>query len=101
MSQSKKTVASSQYHVKSPWDPPTQDLTNDFEKSLNAMNAVVSAPWEETSMDARNNEDRIRQAEGYKFHSMFEVPPPTPAELAKVENYKYIPPYRTSFNQGN
>lgn len=98
----KQPSAKPQYSTARPWEAPQGDITNEFEKSLQAMDkAEIHPPWEEGSTELHNEEEARRKAEGYRYESMFEVPPPTAKQVEQLKNYEYVPPYRTSFNVVN
>ena len=119
-----EAVRSGQHKLSSPWDLQEDDVVEDFNRTLESMNATVKGPWEERSTELRaqernvqaaqnyqlksffdkdpeferKEEEKRQAAQDYKYYSMFEVPPLTEKQQRVIDDYKMNPPFRTSYN---
>ncbi len=110
--------------IVSPWDIQDDDVLEEFDRTLAAMEVHVDHPWYERSTElraheaekeaartykmkslfdedpamARKQEEQKKAAEEYKFQSMFEVPPLTEKQQRVIDEYQMNPPFRTSYN---
>ena len=113
------------YRINSPWDPQEEDVMEEFERNLEAMEVRVERPWDDGSTELRAMEsnkiaaqnykmkslfdedeatarklaEQKAAAKEYKFKSMFEVPPMTEKQQKMVDEYEMNPPFRCSYNQ--
>lgn len=87
------------YHPRAPWGQQSEELVEDFEASLRAMDADVKPPWEHEDYELQLREAERRKAEGYRFHSLFEVPPLTAQKAKQIADYKINPPFRCAYNE--
>ena len=111
--------------IVSPWDIQDDDVLEEFDRTLAAMEVHVEHPWYERSTELRaheaekqaaqnykmkslfdedpaylkKQEDLRKAAEGYKYQSMFEVPPLTEKQQKAIDEYQMNPPFRCSYNQ--
>lgn len=85
-----------EYRPKAPWDQVSNEVVDDFERNLEAIDTTVHHPWEEGSVEFRLREKELEKAKGYKYESLFEAPEMSADRKKQLEDYKYKPPFPLS-----
>jgi hypothetical protein len=111
--------------INSPWDIQDEDVLEEFDRTIAAMDVRVEHPWDERSTELRalesqkkaaqsyrmkslfdedpdferKQEELKKAADGYRYQSMFEVPPLTDKQQRAIDQYQMNPPFRCSYNE--
>jgi Ca2+-binding EF-hand superfamily protein len=86
------------YQTRAPWDSDKNEMLDEFERSLKALEVDVKSPWEEGSLEFEIRDREQRNAANYKYESLFEVPPLSDKKLQQLAEYKINPPFRCEYN---
>jgi hypothetical protein len=86
-----------------PWgnaDENEDDVLDEFHKQVDgAVDYRLHMPWNKCEASDLYRDQTNRQlADTYEVTRLWDRPTMSAAEIEKVENYKYNPPYRTAFN---
>jgi Ca2+-binding EF-hand superfamily protein len=95
----KQAVDPVNYRPRSPWEQDSNEVVDDFDQQLNALDKTVEAPWDEGSYELELKDRQRQEAKQYKYQSLFEVPPLSEHKQKQLASYAYNPPYRCEFNQ--
>ena len=101
--QERRRIEASKYSYSTPWTLRENNILDDFDKQLSALDYSMSKPWEDANRcGPMYGGPRPYAAEAsknnYKYKPLWEPVQMPKERIEQIESYEYCPPYRVEFN---
>jgi hypothetical protein len=86
------------YSYGTPWQMKENNILQDFDKHVSALDYSLTAPWDDTRGDESAPDSNNNKAKDYHFETLWEPVPMSQKRIDQLNAYEYNPPYRCEFN---